>query len=39
MENNLGVLKPYVKSSVVQLFIAICGTFVTVFGLSIYYQL
>ncbi len=38
MENNLGVLKPYVKSSVVQLFIAICGTFVTVFGLSMFNQ-
>ena len=38
MENNLGVLKPYVKSSVVQLFIAICGTFITVFGLSMFNQ-
>lgn len=33
MVNNSEVLKQNAKSSVVQLFIAICSTFVAVFGL------
>ena len=38
MGNNLGVLKQKSKSSAVQLFIAICGTFVAVFGLFMFNQ-
>ena len=38
MDNNSEGLKLKTKSSVVQLFIAICGTFVTVFGLFMYNQ-
>ena len=38
MDNNSKVLKLKTKSSIIQLFIAICGTFVAVFGLFMFNQ-
>jgi hypothetical protein len=38
MEKNTGLIKSKVKSSMIQLVIAVCGVFVAVFGLSMFNQ-